>query len=561
MHTLTAEELLDRPIGVDVEPADEEPLDTPIFDSNIAKLPLSTNALALPMHTTQSDTTATATQITDFLKLTLNQISNIAQAPMDESTPIQPAVIDTETTTTTDQMLTDIPEESTVSQSTSRDVIPVEPAATLPPTVPAVDPRIYLATPAILPGPSIISTIAAARYSAPVRFLQHIISDTQWILQAAALTTYHFPLPPPSMLFPEHHWMDYPDALKEEIQRILLPQTTPAAPVPEIAQTASVIPQAAIQTPVELPTPMALPPLPAPQPPKPATLLPPTAPVDVQTPQAPSTSPPALDRHGQPIPKPRHYEHSMKRKQHLHEEAEYRKSHKTRTTYDSRTKRMPPQSTWRAERSKTPSERTTSPHEQCEKQKTREEAGKSSQTTSRLLLKPMYTKTAARAKQLPPADQTGRHRSRHESHSRDYRHRKETQEPHATNHNSRQHECPDDAPPHSTQSEQTRHVHSTGFYEDAYQCSLGRSPPKLMDYISPLHRDAEIQRDVFKAWLPPPPRMDVEPATSSATSLPPTATSQPPTAPTYATTTRVTHTTSLPPTASMSAQSTAQTQP
>uniref|UniRef100_A0A915KWA2 Uncharacterized protein n=1 Tax=Romanomermis culicivorax TaxID=13658 RepID=A0A915KWA2_ROMCU len=97
------------------------------------------------------------------------------------------------------------------------------------------------------------------------------------------------------MLFPEHHWMDYPDPLKEEIQRILLPQSTPAAPVPPIAQLAPVIVQAALQPPTALPLP------PVQQPPPPANLLSPTAPMDVQTPHAPSTSAPALDHHGQPI--------------------------------------------------------------------------------------------------------------------------------------------------------------------------------------------------------------------------------------------------------------------
>uniref|UniRef100_A0A915IEI9 Uncharacterized protein n=1 Tax=Romanomermis culicivorax TaxID=13658 RepID=A0A915IEI9_ROMCU len=98
-----------------------------------------------------ADLTATATQITDFLKLTLDDISTLAPVPMDESTLVQPTAIDAGKKTTTDQMLTDIPEESTVDQSTSKDVVPAEPPTMLPSRTPAADPPIYLATSAIPP--------------------------------------------------------------------------------------------------------------------------------------------------------------------------------------------------------------------------------------------------------------------------------------------------------------------------------------------------------------------------------------------------------------------------
>uniref|UniRef100_A0A915HGV2 Uncharacterized protein n=1 Tax=Romanomermis culicivorax TaxID=13658 RepID=A0A915HGV2_ROMCU len=84
------------------------------------------------------------------------------------------------------------------------------------------------------------------------------------------------------MLFPEHHWMDYPARLKEEIQRILLPPRTLTAPVPQIAQTAPVIAQTAVQPLVTLPPPIAFQLPTVPQPPQPATLVPPTAPAETE---------------------------------------------------------------------------------------------------------------------------------------------------------------------------------------------------------------------------------------------------------------------------------------
>uniref|UniRef100_A0A915ILY8 Uncharacterized protein n=1 Tax=Romanomermis culicivorax TaxID=13658 RepID=A0A915ILY8_ROMCU len=103
VHTLTAEELLDCPTSaIDVEPADEELLDRPIFDLNTAKLPPSTDVWALPAPATTADLTVTAMQITNFLKLTLDKISTLTLVRMDESTPIQPTAMDAETDTTMD---------------------------------------------------------------------------------------------------------------------------------------------------------------------------------------------------------------------------------------------------------------------------------------------------------------------------------------------------------------------------------------------------------------------------------------------------------------------------
>uniref|UniRef100_A0A915KBH7 Uncharacterized protein n=1 Tax=Romanomermis culicivorax TaxID=13658 RepID=A0A915KBH7_ROMCU len=192
--------------------------------------------------------------------------------------------------------------------------------------------------------------------------------------------------------------------------------------------------------------------------------------------------------------------------------------------------------TLRTERGKTPSEQTTCCRKQHAQQKARETAG---QTSSQIGVtsqpKVSTTKTAASAKQTPPARQSDSHHSRHESHHRDDPHGKETkQSPRkdTTSRDSHQQDCSEDAPRHCTQSKQT--------HQEALKNPL---------------------KPVFKVPLPPTPPMDVEPATSSFALRPPTATSLPPTAPMSAIPTTIPHTTSLPPTASSSVQTTAPAQP
>uniref|UniRef100_A0A915IZJ8 Uncharacterized protein n=1 Tax=Romanomermis culicivorax TaxID=13658 RepID=A0A915IZJ8_ROMCU len=112
-----------------------------------------------------------------------------------------------------------------------------------------------------------------------------------------------------------------------------------------------------------------------------AAQLLPIVPMDVQG-QQPSTSTAQLDKHGQPIRKPAHYEHSIQRKTQQQEEIESHKAHKARTIDELHARCTPPPSTSHTECGKKPSQRTTKRREQRAKQKERQMASQASSTSS-----------------------------------------------------------------------------------------------------------------------------------------------------------------------------------
>uniref|UniRef100_A0A915KTF2 Uncharacterized protein n=1 Tax=Romanomermis culicivorax TaxID=13658 RepID=A0A915KTF2_ROMCU len=209
----------------------------PIFDLNTAKLPQPTAVQAPPRPPAPAQLTASVTQIKEFPKLTLDDIWTLAP-----STPSQPTAMDIEMNSTiSDQTLTDIPENSTIDQATAMDVARHEPTMEVAPPAPTVYPPIYLANPTVLPCTQMIATNALT----------------------AALAAYHFRPPPPRMLFPEHHWMDYPEALQDQIWHIIFRPMIPTPPAllpVQTAQTALVVAQ--------------------PAPPPPCAQLPPSVPMD-----------------------------------------------------------------------------------------------------------------------------------------------------------------------------------------------------------------------------------------------------------------------------------------
>uniref|UniRef100_A0A915IR45 Uncharacterized protein n=1 Tax=Romanomermis culicivorax TaxID=13658 RepID=A0A915IR45_ROMCU len=236
------------------------------------------------------------TSINEFLKLML--------VPTQELTPIQPVETDTkaDTMATSDHTLTDIAEETPADKVTAIDIAPL---------MPTIDPSIYVATLVVLSSPLMIATVAATWYIPPVIFLQQIISDTQCATLAAILKAFNFLTPLPGMVCPEHHWHDYPQPLRNQITKILMPDAavTPAAP-----QQMPPVPTDPI---VAQPAPQLMP-----------TKLPLMELMDVQKPLQPSTSTAQLDRHSQLIQTPTHYKHLIKRKMKQEEDVEYPKAHK-----------------------------------------------------------------------------------------------------------------------------------------------------------------------------------------------------------------------------------------
>uniref|UniRef100_A0A915I6P8 Uncharacterized protein n=1 Tax=Romanomermis culicivorax TaxID=13658 RepID=A0A915I6P8_ROMCU len=169
----------------------------PIFDCNIAKLPPKVIPSSLTGPPAVADLMVLGTSTNEFLKLMLDDISPIAPISVEMTTPVHQPETETkeEAMNTSDKTLTNIPERASADAQTSIDVVPQ-----------AVDPSIYLATPAALPSLPMTATVAPARYIPPVHISHQYISDSQSAALAAALKAYGFAAPLPYMLFHKHHW-------------------------------------------------------------------------------------------------------------------------------------------------------------------------------------------------------------------------------------------------------------------------------------------------------------------------------------------------------------------
>uniref|UniRef100_A0A915J6Q9 Uncharacterized protein n=1 Tax=Romanomermis culicivorax TaxID=13658 RepID=A0A915J6Q9_ROMCU len=132
----------------------------------MAKLPTTVPTSTPTELPAAADLMVSATQVNNLIKLTFDNILLLAPVPLEEWTLIQPIAMNTEMNTTTlDQMLTNILEETTTDNVTIMNVVLPLPAMDVVLPTPTVDPSIYLATPTMVPSPPIIATIAAARYS------------------------------------------------------------------------------------------------------------------------------------------------------------------------------------------------------------------------------------------------------------------------------------------------------------------------------------------------------------------------------------------------------------
>uniref|UniRef100_A0A915L644 Uncharacterized protein n=1 Tax=Romanomermis culicivorax TaxID=13658 RepID=A0A915L644_ROMCU len=219
------------------EPLNDELFETLIFDLNIVKLPAMVPTSSPTERPAVADLTVLTTSINNSLKLMLDDIWSLASVPIQESTPIQPINMETEAdTTTSNHILTHIPEKTTSDNVTAVDVAL---------HAPALNPSIYLTMPMVLPSPPMIATVAAATYIPLLNFHNksfQILSETPWLLLSRCTVSRHCC---PVCCSPEHHWPDYRLALQYRIKLNLLPPTTSA---PAASQQMPSVPKVPIVT-------------------------------------------------------------------------------------------------------------------------------------------------------------------------------------------------------------------------------------------------------------------------------------------------------------------------